>query len=671
MEKPNTCIFVKRDFMKRPIFAFTLLFTSLIWSQQLVINELDANDASTDDQEFIELKSTIPNFATDGYILVFFNGNNTTSGNNLSYLVLDLNGYTTDSNGLLVLGNRNVSPFPQVVISDGLFQNGADAVGIYQASISDFPEETSATQVNLIDALVYDTDSVTPDDTDLMVALGVSAQYNEGSNVNNSLQRQSDGTFVSAMPTPRQLNDGSGVIFNAIKIEVPRTQYEEGDVITINFTAHENVTSDVTFSIAINNGSFDASDFTGNLTLTIPNGQNTVSTTLNTIDDTDDEGDEVIRVRFLDLVEPIVASNNWIETRVVDNDFTVATWGTPINPTHGLVSSTQPIGYYDNLNGKSGDKLRQALQGIIADPNVVRAQTYAEAYIILEDADQNPLNSNQVWLAYTEQGRAKLDRQITGSSEGKWNREHTFPRSRAPYFSIEEDDIIDGIDIFWTTKADSLRHGNSDVHALRAADGGENSSRGNQNYGPDAYDGPIGNAGSFKGDIARSVLYLTLRYNGLEIINGYPTDDDSNDGTLGDLVTLLQWHEIDAPDDFEMNRNNIIYTWQKNRNPLIDMPELVDYIWGDKVGQVWNNTLSTSTNDLSKIKFYPNPTTKTLNFEGLNPDTQLEIYSIDGRKIKDLEINNVGTVDLNLPSGVYLIKLTHNESVISRKIIIE
>ena len=27
-----------------------------------------------------------------------------------------------------------------------------------------------------------------------------------------------------------------------------------------------------------------------------------------------------------------------------------------------------------------------------------------------------------------------------------------------------------------------------------------------------------------------------------------------------------------------MNRNNVIYNWQFNRNPLIDMPDLVDYI---------------------------------------------------------------------------------------------
>ena len=58
---------------------------------------------------------------------------------------------------------------------------------------------------------------------------------------------------------------------------------------------------------------------------------------------------------------------------------------------------------------------------------------------------------------------------------------------------------------------------------------------------------------------------------------------------MGDLKTLLEWNKIDPADDFEMNRNNVIYNWQKNRNPFIDHPELVDYIWGDKYGEIWFN----------------------------------------------------------------------------------
>src|SRR5690606_39512851 len=82
------------------------------------------------------------------------------------------------------------------------------------------------------------------------------------------------------------------------------------------------------------------------------------------------------------------------------------------------VTSTQPIDYYNSLDGLSDVVLRQALQDIVADPNVVRAQTYADVIDILKEADQNPENSNQVWLVYLEQGRPKLDFQATSVNTG-------------------------------------------------------------------------------------------------------------------------------------------------------------------------------------------------------------------------------------------------------------
>src|SRR5690606_19865935 len=134
-------------------------------------------------------------------------------------------------------------------------------------------------------------------------------------------------------------------------------------------------------------------------------------------------------------------------------------------------------------------------------------------------------------------------------------------------------------------------------------DGPENSSRGNQHYGQ--YNGPSGTLGGFKGDVARSVLFMELRYNGLQVVNGFP---EGTDGELGDLATLLDWHRNDPPDDFEMNRNNVIYTWQVNRNALIDYPDLVEYIWGNNIGEVWEQPLSVNEVSDQTIKVFPNPT---------------------------------------------------------------
>ena len=652
--------------MKNLITIALVLFVNYTLMSQVVINELDCDNPGIDNKEFIELLSDTPNASLDDYVLVLFNGS--TSGADSSYFAIDLDGYTTDENGLLLIGSATVTPFPQLLISANLIQNGADAIAIYQSDSSQFPLGTLATQTNLIDALVYDTSDT--DDTVLMGLLGVTEQINEGSGNNaNSIQRFVDinniVSYTSTTPTPRALNDGSGITFNPITISTNLTQYTEIDSFTITFTSEQNVTSDYTFEFTLDNLGFNTSDYTGNTSVTILNGQNSVSTTITLIDDTLDEGDEEAIIKFTNLTSPYIPYNNFLKLRIIDNDYVVAPWGTPTNPTFGLVNSTQPIGYYNSLNGLIDTGLSQALQNIIADPTVVRAQTYTDIIDILKEADQNPANSNQVWLVYTEQGRAKLDFQTTSSNIGKWNREHTFPRSIAGYNDIDADDISDGPDVYWTTKADSLRHGNSDAHALRAADGPENSTRNNQHYGQ--YNGPVATLGSFKGDVARSVLYMQIRYNGLDVVNGFP----STLGQLGDLATLLDWHRNDPPDDFEMNRNNVIYTWQKNRNPFIDQPDLVEYIWGDNIGDSWSQPLSVTEFDTNIIRIYPNPTSNKLYVTGNSPEYKITLYTIQGQNIYTTQVNNQNYFQPNLSSGIYLAKIEAEGKSITKKVIIK
>ena len=123
---------------------------------QLVINEIDCDTPGIDDKEFVELRSDTPNFPLDGYVVVFFNGS--ASGGDTSYLALDLDGYETDINGLLLIGSTTVNPFPQYVIAPNLIQNGADAVAIYQADDLDFPDGTLAyVDASLVDVLLYQT----------------------------------------------------------------------------------------------------------------------------------------------------------------------------------------------------------------------------------------------------------------------------------------------------------------------------------------------------------------------------------------------------------------------------------------------------------------------------------------------------------------------------------
>lgn len=257
--------------------------------------------------------------------------------------------------------------------------------------------------------------------------------------------------------------------------------------------------------------------------------------------------------------------------------------GTPINPTYGNVQSTASLDYYNQLMGLSGTELLNKLKTVVVNSST-KGQTYGDVWLMLREADENPANTNQVWQIYIEQGINKSE-QNTGGSTG-WNREHIFPQSRGG-FEDGTSTSSDGKEIYFSTSSSQILHAHADAHHLRAAFVLENSNRGNLDFsnvsGPRTknsyfYEPPL----SAKGDVARALFYMAVRYDALSLGNG-----DQDGQIIGDLVALLSWHKLDPPDDFEMRRNNVVYDWQNNRNPFIDIPDLVDYIWGDKQGLPW------------------------------------------------------------------------------------
>ena len=650
--------------MKRLLFVFLTLF-SVSSQAQLVINEFDSDTPSTNNKQFIEIKSAIPNSSLNDYVLVLFNG--TGSQANLSYYALDLDGITTDLNGLALIGNSLVSPVPVEIITDSTLQVGPDGVAIYSGNASDFPAGTPATIINLIDALVYDTGDA--DATSLMTALGVTTQIDENANnlqTAESIQRKDDGTYEVKAPTPGATNDGTGFIYNGLSINVAAAEYTEGQTVNITFTTQTNVTSALTFNYSLSNGNFNTSDYTGSLSVTIATGTNSTVKTITLVDDIVDEGDENMKINVSTIPSQYVRMNDNVIVRILDNDFVVSPWGTPLNPTYGIVISTAPAGYYATLEGKSGAILKQAVQDIIANPATVHAHNYGDVETIIKKADQNPSNSNQVWLMYTEVPRSKLDIQETGINTGKWNREHIYPQSRGGY-SDGTASIPDGINLWAATDANDILAGHADAHHIRAEDGPENSSRGNKDYGE--YLGPIGNQGSWRGDVARAVFYMAVRYNALSVVNGNPAN--STVGQLGDLALLLQWNQTDPKDDFEMNRNNYIYTWQVNRNPFIDYPSLADYIWGTNAGQPWFSSLSTDQFTEGQIIMYPNPANDFLVFSGIQNESKVTICNLTGAQLIDFTMDNETRLPISLSAGMYLVKISSQSKTTVKKLIVK
>jgi endonuclease I len=661
--------------MFRKILILIFILSGISIYSQVVINEIDVDMTGSDVNEFIELKSTTPNFSLDGYVLVLYN-----ETNSLSYYAIDLDGYSTDINGIFLSGNTAVSPAPTLVIPNGKIQNGPDVIALYQANATDFPDGTLATSTNLVNAIAYSTAATTA--TNLMAIFGLTVSTNENMNglgTTQSIQRKNDGTYEVKTPTPGMNNDGSGIILNYITVSTSQTNYNEGDVFDFVFTTSQPVTgSDLLFNFTLVNGNFMVNDYTNtNLTVLIPVGQTTASNTCTLFDDITDEGDEELLIDIQSVPTGYVINNDNLILRVYDNDYVVQTFGTPINPTYNIVTPTIPTGYYDSLEGLSGNALKQAVQDIIAAPTV-RLHSYADIWDIIRTADQNPENSNQIWDMYLEIPMAKLDQQTTSSIVGKWNREHIFCQSRGG-FEVANGDTADGIGVWNSTSAASVVDGVSDAHHIRAENGQENSSRNNKNYGTvnssTVYAGPSGTQGSWRGDVARALFYMAVRFDGLNVVNGDPSEylpsTSIASGNIGDLATLLVWNHSDPRDDFEMNRNNYIYIWQMNRNPFIDYPLLVDYIFGANFGQPWSSSLSIQNPIENKVAVYPNPTTDYIIVAGLEGNSKVEIYTITGQMVQSQYFENEIRINIDLNAGMYLVKVSNGFQSTTKKIIVK
>jgi len=245
-----------------------------------------------------------------------------------------------------------------------------------------------------------------------------------------------------------------------------------------------------------------------------------------------------------------------------------------------------PPGYYDSAENLSGSELKSALHDIIDGHNV---RSYDFAWTALRVTDEDPGNSSNIIQLYTGDSDSKTN---NGGGSNNWNREHTWPKFKG---NFDETDIP-GKDIHNLKPTDVSV--NSDRGNLDFDDGGSQHSEASECYfDSDSWEP----RDAVKGDVARIIFYMSTRYEGddeysdLEIVD-YTGNSAPN---FGKLSTLIQWHNDDPVDTFEQDRNDAIYGYQNNRNPYIDHPEYVGYIWGGETpseeGETFANFPETSS----------------------------------------------------------------------------
>ncbi len=249
-----------------------------------------------------------------------------------------------------------------------------------------------------------------------------------------------------------------------------------------------------------------------------------------------------------------------------------------------------PAGYYSTTTGLSGTALKTALNQIIRGHTVIPyTSTATDVWDALKVLDEDPANPANVFLIYTGVSSPKTDTNGDGNTittTASWEREHCWPKS----FGISD------------TGADT-----SDLFNLRACQRSANASRNNRTYAQaittgahpaiappncpeclydydDAQGGVWTPRPSEKGDLARGIFYMAVRYDGRDTST---TDleiadiPDAANAIFNHLSDLLTWSEQDPVSETERRRNQLIYSqFQGNRNPFIDHPEMVARIFG-------------------------------------------------------------------------------------------
>lgn len=275
-----------------------------------------------------------------------------------------------------------------------------------------------------------------------------------------------------------------------------------------------------------------------------------------------------------------------------------------------------PPGYYDSVIATDPSVLRETLHEVVDDHlRFPYTSAATDTWDILELADEDPNDTLRILDVYKNASYAKV-----GGGTGPYNREHTWPNS----YGFPDDG--------------ATNYPYTDCHALFLSDSSYNSSRGNNPYrfcGGDCSEQPTevnngqgGGSGTYpgnsnwrtgsgstgtwetwlgrRGDVARALMYLDVRYEGgIHGTTGATEPDliltDNNSlivtsggvngqvAYMGILSDLLAWHLEDPVSGSEIWRNEVVFTFQGNRNPFIDHPEWVDCLFLDVCGLIFSD----------------------------------------------------------------------------------
>ena len=361
----------------------------------------------------------------------------------------------------------------------------------------------------------------------------------------------------------------------------------------------------------------------------------------------------------------------------------------------GVVCAQYPEGYYNAMNGKKKEALKEAVKTCVQKhtrleyyplPNNWR---YTDTYPELYNGNVRwwEMYSNNIYLIMSYQSPT------SSFSANKMQREHSVPKS---WWKV-------GNDVEYTPAY-------TDLMNLLPSDGECNQAKSNYPFGEvepgkatfDNGSGKVGPpkagqggssarvfepADEYKGDFARGIFYMACVYDDLPWVTSYSYNmfQQNSWPTLKTWAyeTLLAWHRADPVSQKEIDRNNAVQSQQGNRNPFIDFPDLAEYIWGSATDRVFLISEQGSTQTPMPDSSY---ITQPVNNEALDfgecavGGSQTFYLEIHGMVTSDLAINlsgadramfKLGTTaispsELNF-TGTYLVPVTFSPASTGEK----
>lgn len=216
-----------------------------------------------------------------------------------------------------------------------------------------------------------------------------------------------------------------------------------------------------------------------------------------------------------------------------------------------------------NINNVSSSELYKQLYKLMSSNHKTKT-SYDATRQMYQYTDCEKNNTTKLSLFYCGETVSS-----TWDQGNTYNREHTWPNSKSnsgSKYTSRETDII----------------------MLRPTKPSYNTNRSNDAYGESSgYFHPNKFAGTsydVRGDVARAILYVYVRWGG---------DSSNNDGLFNYMwgksgvieskEVLLKWMKDDPVDTWEMGRNDSTESITGTRNIFIDYPELAFILFGEQV----------------------------------------------------------------------------------------